>query len=32
MGRAGRIARGIMVLGSVLLLASCGDSFNYAYF
>ena len=31
MGRAGRIARGIMVLVSVLLLASCGDSFNDAY-
>ena len=31
MGRAGRIARGIMVVGSVLLLASCGDSFNDAY-
>ena len=31
MGRAGRIARGIMVLGSVLLVAACGDSFNDAY-
>ena len=31
MGRAGRIARGIMVLVSVLLVAACGDSFNDAY-